>query len=85
VIPRKLRLKNFLSYRECTVDLSGLHMAVLCGKNGDGKSALLDGMTWALWGKARGRTEEDRIYLGAQDLLVEFEFEVGRVQFRVIR
>jgi DNA repair protein SbcC/Rad50 len=86
VIPRRVRLHNFLSYRDCTVDFSGLHLAVLAGKNGDGKSALLDAMTWAVWGKARGSVEDDRIRMGdAGDMFVEFEFEARGDRFQVIR
>ena len=85
MIPRRLHLRNFLSYRDCTIDLAGLHLAVLCGRNGFGKSALLDAMTWALWGEARGRLEDDRIYLGEYDMLVEFEFEVEGDVYQVVR
>lgn len=85
MIPRRLRLRNFLSYHECDLDLMGFHIAVLSGRNGDGKSALLDAMTWALWGEARGRVEDDRIRLGEQEMLVDFEFEVSGDAFQVVR
>ncbi|MBI5947083.1 MAG: SMC family ATPase [Chloroflexi bacterium] len=85
MIPRRLSLRNFLSYRECSVDFTGLHTAVLSGRNGDGKSALLDAMTWALWGECRGRLEDDRIHLGEQEMLVRFEFEVQGEVFEVVR
>ncbi|MGH2608129.1 MAG: AAA family ATPase, partial [Tepidiformaceae bacterium] len=85
MIPRRLRIRNFLSYRDCEVDLTGLQLAVLCGPNGNGKSALLDAMTWALWGEARGRLEDDRIHLGEHDMLVDFEFESSGDLFQVIR
>lgn len=85
MIPRRLRLRNFLSYHECDLDLMGLHIAVLSGRNGDGKSALLDAMTWALWGEGRGRVEDDRIRLGEQEMLVDFEFEVSGDVFQVVR
>lgn len=85
MIPRRLRLHNFLSYRDCTLDFAGLHIAALSGRNGDGKSALLDAMTWALWGEARGRIEDDRILLGAHEMLVSFEFEVDGERFEVVR
>jgi len=87
VIPRRIRLRNFLSYRDCTVDFTGLHLAVLCGQNGHGKSALLDGMTWALWGKARGSRDADRIRgdATAKEMLVDFEFENGGAVYRVVR
>ena len=81
MIPRRIRLRNFLSYRECELDLSGLHIAVLTGKNGEGKSALLDAMTWAVWGAARGSIEEDRIRLHADEMLVDFEFEAHGDRF----
>ncbi|MEX0783848.1 MAG: SMC family ATPase [Dehalococcoidia bacterium] len=85
MIPRRLRIRNFLSYRDCEVDLTGLRLAVLCGPNGNGKSALLDAMTWALWGEGRGRLEDDRIHLGEQDMLVDFEFEASGDLFQVVR
>ncbi len=85
MIPRRLKLRNFLSYRECEIDLSGLHIAVLAGKNGDGKSALLDSMTWALWGKARGDLDDERIRSGAMDTMVEFEFESRGQRYVAIR
>ncbi len=85
MIPRRLRLKNFLSYRDCELDFSRLHLATLAGRNGDGKSALLDAITWALWGEARGRVEDDRIRHGADDMRVEFDFEVDGDRYRVIR
>ena len=85
MIPRRLRLKNFLSYRDCELDFSPLHLATLAGRNGDGKSALLDAITWALWGEARGRVEDDRIRHGADDMRVELDFEVDGDRYRVIR
>ena len=45
MIPLKLSLSNFICYRENvpTLDFTGVHVACLCGGNGHGKSALLDG------------------------------------------
>lgn len=87
MIPRRIRLHNFLSYRECTVDFQGLHLAVLSGPNGHGKSALLDAMTWALWGRARGKGDAERIRAdgGASEMLVDFEFENHGHVYRVVR
>ncbi|MGI8927163.1 MAG: AAA family ATPase, partial [Tepidiformaceae bacterium] len=85
MIPKKMRLRNFLSYKECTVDFTGVQLAVLCGRNGDGKSALMDGITWALWGKCRGAREDERIHLQEQEMLVDLEFEVAGDIFKVVR
>ncbi|HET6316430.1 MAG TPA: SMC family ATPase, partial [Chloroflexota bacterium] len=63
----------------------GIHVAVLTGDNGHGKSALLDAITWALWGRARGRSVDELIHAGASEMEVEFEFILDDQQYRVIR
>jgi len=67
------------------LSFEGIHVACLGGDNGNGKSALLDAMTWALWGKSRAKTDDELIHLGMTDMEVEFEFAVGRERYRVIR
>jgi len=86
MIPLRLSLSNFLCYRESTpLDLSGIHVACLSGDNGHGKSALLDAMTWALWGKARASTEDELVHMGQTEAQVDFEFEVDGTRYRVLR
>lgn len=85
MIPIKLSLRNFMCYREASLPFDGIHVACLCGDNGNGKSALLDAITWALWGKSRAKTDDELIHLGMTDMEVEFEFAVGREHYRVIR
>jgi len=85
MIPLKLALRNFMPYREAELSFAGIHVACLCGDNGNGKSALLDAITWALWGKARARNDDDLIHLGTTEMMVEFDFRVGGQPYRVIR
>ena len=87
MIPLRLSVKNFLSYRDNapTLDLEGVHVACLCGENGHGKSALLDAITWALWGHARARVQEDLIFQGESEMQVDLEFQVGDGRYRVSR
>ena len=87
MIPIRLSVKNFLSYQEDApvLDLSGIHLACLCGPNGNGKSALLDAMTWALWGIARGRRQEDLVHFGRRDMQVELVAKNEQQQYRIIR
>ena len=87
MIPLKLNLRNFLCYGEGVpvLDLQGIHVACLCGQNGHGKSALLDSMTWALWGKARGKTQEELIRYGSDEMLVDLEFHSQETVYRVTR
>ena len=87
LIPVRLSVRNFLSYRDGapTLDLEGVHVACLCGDNGHGKSALLDAITWALWGKSRAGVQEDLIYQGESEMQVELEFLAGDGLYRVSR
>jgi len=87
LLPLSLTVRNFLSYRENapTLRLEGIHVACLCGANGHGKSALLDAMTWALWGKARGQRAEQLIHQGQQEMSVTLDFEAAGQRYRVTR
>lgn len=86
MIPVKLELHNFLAYRDPPpLDLSGLHMACLAGANGAGKSSLLDAITWALWGKARARRDDDLIHGDETEMHVRLTFALGGHLYRVMR
>ncbi|HRI57414.1 MAG TPA: SMC family ATPase, partial [Anaerolineae bacterium] len=86
MIPLKLTLHNFMCYRDpAPLDFNGMHLACLSGNNGHGKSAILDAMTWALWGKARSNQADDLIHLGENDMWVDFEFGLGPQRYRVLR
>jgi exonuclease SbcC len=87
MIPLKLTLRNFMCYRETAVlSFEGLHVACLTGENGHGKSALLEALTWALWGRTRlGEDADGLIHAGQADLSVELEFEAGDRRYLVVR
>ncbi len=92
MIPIRLVLQNFLSYGQQaqTLDFTRFHVACLSGANGNGKTALLDAITWSLWGQARkGRhdrkPDEGLLRLGAQQMRVEFTFELDGGTHRVLR
>ena len=86
MIPVRIELRNFMSYGEgvTPLDFTGMHLACLSGDNGHGKSALLDAITWALWGEARASADE-LIRLGADEMRVIFDFQLGDDLYRVIR
>ena len=85
MIPLKLKLRNFMAYRESALDFQGIHLAVLTGENGAGKSSLLDAITWALWGKARAKRDDELIHLGETEMEAEYTFDLGGDVYRVIR
>ena len=87
MIPLRLTVKNFMCYRDGvpTLELENLHVACLCGDNGHGKTALLDAITWALWGQARARTQEELVHQGQRDMAVDLEFLARGQRYRVTR
>ncbi|BDI31733.1 hypothetical protein CCAX7_37840 [Capsulimonas corticalis] len=89
MIPVRLELKNFMSYGEDApvLDLTGMHTLCLSGENGNGKSALLDAITWSLWGESRaGKNKHDELVrIGADEMSVQFTFDLDGQRFRVLR
>jgi exonuclease SbcC len=87
MIPVKLSMRNFMCYRDSVPPLNfdGIHTACICGNNGNGKSSLIDAMTWALWGKTRAKSDDELVHLGQTEMQVEFDFAVGGQGYRIIR
>lgn len=87
MIPLRLTLENFMCYRQGlpTLNLENVHVACLSGDNGNGKTALLDSITWVLWGKARARTQEELIHQGQTSMSVELDFLANDQEYRVTR
>lgn len=92
MIPVRLSVKNFLSYGEQVpeLDFTPLHVVCLSGANGHGKSALLDAITWAIWGEARKaagdrKPDEGLIRAGATEMAVAFEFDLEGERYRILR
>ena len=87
MVPIRLQIRNFLSYGDPPqeIDLRGVHVAALVGNNGAGKSALLDAITWALFGKARSNRNVELIRKGATEMSITFEFEVDGQLYRIKR
>ena len=88
MLPLTLTVENFMPYRgrHDPLILQGLGIACLSGENGAGKSALLDAITWALWGRSRaGAAADPLVAAGAFEMGVELEFLAGGAVYRVER
>lgn len=86
MVPVKLQLRNFMSYRSPEViDFSGFDLAILNGDNGAGKSTLLEAITWALWGKSRASSDDNLIHKGETSMWVELIFDYEGNRYRVVR
>src|SRR3990170_3231812 len=84
MIPLKLSLSGFLSYRDpVELDFSAFDLACIAGANGAGKSSPLDAITWALFGQARKRDDSlINTRSEAAEVILTFAYEgnVYRVQ-----
>lgn len=88
MIPLRVYLKGFMSYHdEAMLTFDGAPLWVLTGQNGAGKSAVFDAITFALYGKHRAgkQNHTDLINHQADQLVVEFDFSIGKDVYRVKR
>lgn len=92
MIPLKLQIKNFLSYgaETQTIDFGIYNLICLSGKNGHGKSALLDAITWALWGHARklsgtAKADQGLLRLGQTQMMVCLDLVCNNQYYRIRR
>ena len=90
MIPQKLELTNFLSYRQTeTLDFTGIHLACISGANGAGKSTILDAITWSLFGRSRNRSDDEIINrlaaIQGDAAEVRFTFCLEKTNYRIFR
>jgi exonuclease SbcC len=78
-------ISGFLSYRDrAELDFNSFDLACISGHNGAGKSSLLDAITWALFGEARGKSS-DVINLNSNAAEVSLTFTHEENTYRVQR
>ena len=87
MIPLLLTVENFMCYGEDvpSLNLEPVHIACISGDNGYGKTALLDAITWAIWGKARAKTQDELVNVARNTMFVELDFFAGESRYRVTR
>ena len=87
MIPLTLRISGFLSYRDpVELDFNTFELACISGHNGAGKSSLLDAITWALFGEARGKsTDVINLHADVKAAEVALTFEHEGNTYRVQR
>ena len=85
MIPIKLSLAGFLSYRQPqSLDFNQFDVACISGSNGAGKSSLLDAITWVLFGQARKR-DDSLINTACDKAEVTLDFEYENQVYRIHR
>jgi DNA repair exonuclease SbcCD ATPase subunit len=86
---RKIRYKNFLSTgaQFTEIDFEKNRTNILIGKNGYGKSSVIDAITFALFNKAFRNINKNQLVnsINERDCLVEIEFSVNNREYLVRR
>ena len=85
---RRLHLVNFRQHADTELEF-GPGITGIIGPNGSGKTTILEGIAWAIYGLQAVRGDKDSIRrLGAQgrtSVEVELEFRLGAHEYRVTR
>ncbi len=85
MILKKLYLKNFLIHKETNVEFSENGITVFIGDNGAGKSSIIEGITYALFGKSSKGNIADLVNWGKKYAEVHLEFEKDGEEFKIER
>ncbi len=89
IVFKTLKYKNLLSSGNnwTTVDFVKTKSTLVLGHNGAGKSTMLDGISFALFGKPHRNISKGQLVnsINKKDCMVEVEFSIGKVEWKVIR
>ena len=81
--------KNFLSTGNSpnTVQLNRSLTTLIVGKNGEGKSTILDALCFGLFGKPFRNVNKNQLInsINLKNCLVEVEFDIGSTPYKIIR
>ncbi|MGC8609586.1 MAG: AAA family ATPase, partial [Thermoplasmata archaeon] len=84
MIVENLKLKNFLSHAQTDIYFEkGVN--IIIGNNGAGKSSIVDGMKYALFGEKRGKSIQDLIKKGTRELEVSLSFRNNSHNYEIRR
>ena len=89
IIFKSVSWKNFLSTGNSPnkVELDGHSTTLIVGKNGEGKSTILDALTFSLFNKPFRDINKNQLVnsINQKNCVVEIEFDIGPVHYRVVR
>jgi len=89
IIFKTIRWKNFLSTGNffTEVELNKGSTTLIVGENGAGKSTILDALSFSLFGKPFRKINKPQLLntINNKNLLVEVEFDIGSIQYKIVR
>jgi len=93
MIPKTLKIQNFLSHDTSEIDFDKFNAALILGaydneadqSNGAGKSAIFEAIAWALFGRSRHKKVDGVVKWDKRACRVELAFWIDDELYRVIR
>jgi len=89
IIFKSVSWKNFLSTGNVAnkVNLNEHATTLIVGKNGEGKSTILDALTFSLFNKPFRDINKNQVVnsINQKNCVVEIEFDIGPIQYKVVR
>jgi exonuclease SbcC len=88
MIIKTLRMVNFRRFKDVLIEFPDGLIGIV-GKNGSGKTTILEAIAWVLYGIKASRTDKDQIKRSSAPLdaecLVEMEFKIGDHEYKINR
>ena len=89
IIFKTLSWRNFLSTgnSENKIVLNKSHSTLVVGRNGEGKSTMLDALTFSLFGKPFRNINKPQLInsINGKNCVVEIEFSIGTNDYKIVR
>jgi DNA repair exonuclease SbcCD ATPase subunit len=89
ILFKKISYKNFLATgnNPIEVNLDGHRSTLIVGTNGAGKSTIIEAIIFALFNKSFRKVNKNQLInsINGSDCLVEIEFQIGNVTWKVVR
>jgi exonuclease SbcC len=86
MLPVSIKVKDFLSHKDSTLDFRLFDAACLLGRNGGGKSTMaVEAMKWVLYKRGRYQIQNKMVRRDANEAVVEYVFRIDSNTYRTTR
>ncbi len=86
ILFKKITLRNFLSCGNVPTEfsLNSHKTTLICGKNGNGKSSVIEAICFALYGKAYRNINKTQLVnsINQKNCEVTLEFSIGTIEYK---